>query len=121
MFTVIIETGFTASHQLTRLDGEKELIHSHNWRVIAEVGSEKLNNMGLVMDFRRLKSFLDKILEPFENRQLEEFEVFQKNSSSAENVAEYVHKNLKSMLSDRVRLESVTVVEELGCSAKFSD
>ncbi|MHC4240480.1 MAG: 6-pyruvoyl trahydropterin synthase family protein, partial [Planctomycetota bacterium] len=52
MFTVSVETRFWASHSLVLPDGSKEQRHQHNWMVAAEVSSTKLDDRGLVMDFR---------------------------------------------------------------------
>ena len=62
MYTISVETHFWASHQLALSDGSKESIHNHNWSVTAEVGSDKLNSMSVVMDFNRLRAMLDEIV-----------------------------------------------------------
>ena len=120
MFTISVETHFLASHQLTLPDGEKEPLHQHNWLVIADVSSDRLNSMGLVMDFHQLKSMVDNIVAEFENGQLDKFAYFQQNSSSAETVAKYIYEKLAAKLSEGVELEAVRVVESPGCSAKFA-
>jgi 6-pyruvoyltetrahydropterin/6-carboxytetrahydropterin synthase len=120
MFSVSIETGFQASHQLTLSDGSKESLHHHNWIVIAEVGRDRLDDMGLVMDFCRLKKVVDKIVAEFDNVSLDDIDYFQRNNSSAENVAKYIFDKLEPKLPGEVELRSIKVVEEPGCSAKFS-
>ena len=120
MFTVSVETIFRASHELSLPDGSKEPPHSHDWKVIAELSSEKLNEMGLVMDFNRVKAMVDSIVARFNNSTLEKHDYFQQNASSAEYVAKYIYERLESMLSQEVELEAVQVVEKAGCSAKFS-
>ena len=120
MFTVSVETHFWASHQLTLPDGSKEPLHHHNWAVTVDVSSSKLNSMGLVMDFRQLKAMVDNIVAVFDNIQLEKLDYFQRNDSSAENVAEYIYEKLEPKLPTGVKLENIRVVEEAGCSAKFS-
>jgi len=119
MFTVSVETGFRASHQLTLPDGSKEPLHHHNWVVIAEVGSDKLDGMGLVMDFCRLKTAADKTVAEFDNIPLDSIDYFQRNNSSAENVARYIFDKLEPKLPGGVKLRSIRVIEEPGCSAKF--
>ena len=119
MFTVSIETHFRASHQLTLPDGSKEPAHRHNWSVITDVSNSKLNNMGLVIDFHRLKAMVDDLVAEFDNKALEESDYFQQNSSSAETVAKYIYEKLRTKLPKGVKLEAVRVVEEPGCSAKF--
>jgi 6-pyruvoyltetrahydropterin/6-carboxytetrahydropterin synthase len=120
MFTVSVETGFRASHQLALPDGSKEPLHHHNWAVTAKVSSDKLDSMGLVMDFSRLKAMVDKTIADFDNVPLDSIDYFQRNNSSAENVAKYIFDKLEPKLPSGVKLRSIKVIEEPGCSAKFS-
>jgi len=120
MFTVSVEAHFWASHQLTLADGSKEPLHHHNWSAAADISSEKLNSIGLVMDFRQLKAMVDKTIAEFDNMALDEIDYFQRNNSSAENVARYIYEKLEPKLPQGVKLEAVRVVEEPGCSAKFA-
>ena len=119
MFRVSVETHFWASHQLSLPDGSKEPLHRHNWSVTADVSSEKLNKMGLVMDFHRLKALVDNIVAKLENTSLDKTDYFRTNNPSAENVARYIYERLGPKLPGDVKLEAIRVVEEPGCSAKF--
>jgi len=80
MFTVSVETYFWASHRLVLPDGSmvrqahhpersrrKEPLHNHNWSVTADVSSEKLDSMAVVMDFQKLKEMVDNIVAEFDN------------------------------------------------------
>ncbi len=120
MLTISVETRFWASHQLTLPDGSKEPLHSHNWSVKAEVGRDRLNNMGLVMDFHRLKAMLDDIVAEFDNVKLDSIDYFRPLNSTAENVAKYIFEKLQTKLPKDVKLEAVRVTEEPGCAAKFT-
>lgn len=120
MLTVSVETCFWASHQLTLPDGSKESVHSHNWSVTAEVGRDEMDNMGLVMDFHRLREMLNDIVAEFDNVKLDEVDYFRPMNSTAENVAKYIFEKLQLSLPEDVRLQSVVVVEEPGCSTKFT-
>ncbi|MFA5239678.1 MAG: 6-carboxytetrahydropterin synthase [Phycisphaerae bacterium] len=119
MFTISIETHFRASHQLPLPDGSKEPQHWHDWIVTAKVSSDKLDNAGCVMDFRLLRESLDKIVTVLDNVPLDSIEYFEKNSPSAENTAKYIFEKLEPMLPGGVKLRSIKVIEEPGCSAKF--
>ena len=119
MFTVSIETYFKASHQLRLPDGSREALHCHNWSVTAEVCSEKLNSMGLVMDFLRLKAMVNDITAELDDITLEKAEYFRKNNPSAENVAKYIYEKLEPKLPKTLRLDHIKVVEEPDCRAKF--
>jgi 6-pyruvoyltetrahydropterin/6-carboxytetrahydropterin synthase len=120
MFTVSVETHFGASHQLALPDGSKESLHHHDWVVTANLSSDKLDSMGFVMDFCRLKAVVDKTIAEFDNVPLDSIDYFRRNNSSAENVAKYIFDKLEPKLPGGVELRSIRVVEEPGCSAKFS-
>jgi 6-pyruvoyltetrahydropterin/6-carboxytetrahydropterin synthase len=121
MFTISVETHFWASHQLVLQDGSKEPLHHHNWLVTVEVGSKKLNEMAVVMDFNELKAMVDNIAAEFDNKALNQTGCFQQNNPSAETVAKYIYDKIKIELPQGVQLMNVKVVEQTGCSAKFSE
>ncbi len=119
MFTISVETHFWASHQLLLPDGSKEPLHHHNWLVTADVSSDRLNDMAVVMDFHELKQMVDNIADEFNNKALNETNSFQQNNPSAENVAKYIYDKLRAELPEGVKLRNVKVVEQTGCSAIY--
>ncbi len=119
MFTISVETSFRASHQLTLPDGKKEPVHSHDWLVTAELASEKLNNMGVVMDFHQLRAMLIEVASELGDNALAKMDCFRRNNPSAENVAKYIYDKLEAGLPGGVKMRNVRVVEEPGCSATF--
>ena len=119
MFKVTVQTSFWASHQLTLPDGKKEPLHSHNWKVTAEVRGEKLNQTGLLIDFDKLKKLIDNITESFTNQPLENNEYFRNSNSTAEMIAKYIFENLQPQLPEHLILDCISVTEEEGCSGKF--
>jgi len=89
--------------------------------VTADVSGSELDGMGLVMDFRRLKAMVDNIVADFDNGQLEEFDYFQRNNPSAENVAKYIYEKLEPKLPKDLKLNHIRVFEQPGCSIKFGE
>jgi len=85
--------------------------------------------MAVVMNFQKLKAMVDDIVAQFDNMALEEISYFQQtsassvesNNPSAENVARYIYEKLRSKMPQGVKLQSIRVVEEPGCSAKFGN
>jgi 6-pyruvoyltetrahydropterin/6-carboxytetrahydropterin synthase len=120
MYTVSVETRFRASHQLILSDGSREDTHEHDWRVITEVSSDKLDDAGVVVDFQQLKALVGGIVAKFDNKPLNAIDFFSRNPPSAENVAKYIYEKLEPQLPVGLGLEHVAVVEEPGCSAKFA-
>lgn len=59
MFTVIKKLEFSAAHQLNLSRESKcESLHGHNFKVVAYLRSEALNEDGMVFDFTHVKKFV---------------------------------------------------------------
>jgi 6-pyruvoyltetrahydropterin/6-carboxytetrahydropterin synthase len=121
MFTVSVETHFRALHQLTLPDGSKEQAHAHDWLITTEVYRDKLDSMGLVMDFSRLKAMVDNIVSELGDTSLAKSDYFKVNNPSAENVSKYIYERLREELPKGVKLRSIRVTEEQGCWAEFGE
>src|SRR5947199_9473336 len=106
-FSITTIRDFAAAHQLRLYDGSMEPLHGHNWRVRVTVAAEKLDAIGVVMDFHELERLVDKIIMPWQNRHLNEVSDFQDGiNPSAENVALMIGRALAAQLPARVRLMS---------------
>ena len=119
MYSIEVRTGFRAGHQILLADGSREELHEHEWEVICRVSSDKLNKMGLVMDFHRLRMMIGEITDMWDGGKLEEDAYFGEWGSSAECVAKRVYDLLEGRLAEGVWLESVGVVEQAGCVAIY--
>lgn len=120
-FTIRVETHFQASHRLTLLDGSIEPAHDHDWLVTVDVSSRKLDKMGIVMSFQKLRTMLEETISDFDNTALDTISYFQQNNSSAENVARYIYERVRVKLPEDVDLRNVRVMEEPGCWAEFGE
>ncbi|HWB53546.1 MAG TPA: 6-carboxytetrahydropterin synthase [Tepidisphaeraceae bacterium] len=116
-FSISTVREFAAAHQLRLYDGSLESLHGHNWRVRVVVSAEKLDSIGVVMDFHDLERRLEEIVRPMENRHLNELPAFQILNPSAENVALHIGRSLS--LPEGIELESVEVWETAGNSAVY--
>lgn len=108
---------FSAAHQLRLPDRSLEPLHGHNWEVAVTVAAQKLDGMGVVMDFHELERLVDTIVQPMHNRHLNELPAFTQLNPSAENVAFVVGSSLK--LPQGVKLICVEVTEAPGCVAGY--
>ena len=54
MYEISVETSFLAVHAIT-IDGIEETPHKHDWKVVASVQSDTLDNDDLVVDFLDLQ------------------------------------------------------------------
>ncbi len=119
MYTVTVESTFTASHQLTMADGGKEPLHGHDWVVRVAVSADELDETGLAVDFNNLKAMIVDVTGPFAGARLEQLDCFADCNASAENVARYIYDRIEPMLANRLKLEYAEVMEAEGCWTKY--
>ena len=55
MYEIEIDRTFSAAHQLKGYDGDCRNMHGHNYNVTVTVVSDKLNEIGIALDFKLLK------------------------------------------------------------------
>lgn len=108
---------FSASHQLRLYDGSLEPLHGHNWKAKVTVAAQKLDAMGVVMDFHLLEKLVDAVVGPMHNRHLNELQMFEKMNPSAEGVAMRVAEGV--VLPAGLRMVSVEVWETAENSAIY--
>src|SRR5204863_6682311 len=102
-------------------DGSLEPLHGHNWRVVATVGAERLDPIGVVMDFHELERLLDGLIAPLHNHNLNQIEPFSAGMNpSAENVALHLGRSLGPILPAGVRLLRVEVWETCSNRAAYN-
>jgi 6-pyruvoyltetrahydropterin/6-carboxytetrahydropterin synthase len=95
MYELTIKTHFDAAHSLTGYPGECARLHGHTFKVDVVVVSETLNSIGIVYDFKDLKDAVNKILNRFDHRHMNEIPPFDKTSPTAENLANYLYHELQ--------------------------
>ena len=116
-FQITTTRHFSAAHQLRLCGGSLEPMHGHNWKVKVTVSAQKLDEIGVVMDFHELERRVNAIVEPMHNQNLNDLAPFKSINPSTENVA--VHIAQKLDLPQGVKLESVEVWETSENSAVF--
>jgi 6-pyruvoyl-tetrahydropterin synthase len=121
MYTVYVDSFFWASHSVPMPDGKDEPVHSHNFCATAKVTAGKLDDKAMVVDFCRLKQSLDKITSDIAaSGNIGRIDYFCQKGQTAEVLAEYVFKTLRSVLPRGISLVAVTVTEEPGCRAEYA-
>jgi 6-pyruvoyltetrahydropterin/6-carboxytetrahydropterin synthase len=116
MYSIKIESYFSAAHYLRGYRGKCEDLHGHNWKVEVVVEARKLDKTGMVMDFKDLKMELNRILEKLDHKCLNEVAYFKKFNPTSENIAQYIYKNLKLAVP---HLKSITVWESHNSCASY--
>jgi len=101
MFEVTVKKTFSAAHSLKEVGGKCETLHGHNFTVEVSVTSIHLNDQGVVIDFRELKSSLGEILEMLDHTFLNETVPFKECNPSSEHIARFIHKEMREKLGRR--------------------
>ena len=59
MYTLTTMVEFSSAHTLVGHSGPCKKMHGHNWKVEVEITGEKLDKIGMVVDFKEIrKAFL---------------------------------------------------------------
>ena len=120
MYELMVESKFSAAHQLRGYQGQCEKLHGHNWRVTAAVTAERLDEQGLAIDFLLLKKALREILDQLEHTFLNDIFPFTQINPSSENLAKWIYDNMmKKINDDNIEVASVTVWESDTASASY--
>ena len=120
MYELMVETHFAAAHQLRGYKGKCENLHGHNWRVQVVINAEKLNEIGLAIDFHEFKSTISEFILSLDHSLLNEIFPFTELNPSSENIAKWLNDSInKKITNDNINVFSVTVWESETASATY--
>ncbi len=123
MFEIVVEGEFSAAHFLKLYDGSWEPRHGHNWKVAVTAQADRLDSMGVVMDFEMLKPALRDVLAQLQYTSINEHPRFkdQRLNPSTENIARVICEELAHRVkSPSARVTKVTVWETPDACASYA-
>lgn len=122
MFDVEIRRTFSAAHQLNGYDGDCRNLHGHNYSVVVHVAAEKLNEIGIALDFKLLKAALDDIISKYDHHNLSELDEFQRVNPTSEVLAKVIYEKMSAKLNDgNIRVSSVKIGESENSAITYSE
>ena len=119
MFEIVVQHHFCAAHALRGYDGKCANTHGHNFVVEARVTGEKLDSVGILVDFKDVKAELSAIIEGLDHQMLNDLPAFQTVNPSSENIAKYFYEELVGRLPSHVRLAEIRVQETASYAAVY--
>ena len=123
MFEVTIEAGFSSGHYLRNYQGKCENPHGHNYRVLVTLAGAELDQAGLLLDFKILKTLLKPVVEYLDHQMINDLPPFTEINPSAENLARYFYdqtsRQLQALTSGRVSVKDCTVFETDTSFARY--
>ena len=108
MYRLRIESHFDAAHKLIGYEGKCAELHGHTWKVEVFVVGEKLNGVGILVDFNLLEENLSEIIGRLDHKLLNDLK--EVGNPTCENLSKYIFENLKD-IPKHVKLEKVRVWE----------
>ncbi len=122
MFELSVKTHFSAAHRLVGYEGQCANPHGHNWEVEIFVRGSRLNDLGMLVDYRDIKGAVREAMKEIDHVDLNLVPAFVRSNPTSENLARYVHERLSERInSERARVCRVTICETPGTSASYWD
>ncbi|HCE45298.1 MAG TPA: 6-carboxytetrahydropterin synthase QueD [Lentisphaeria bacterium] len=120
MFEIDIKRDFSAAHRLKGYKGNCASLHGHNWAVTVTVKSEKLDKIGIAVDFRKLKTELDAVLSKLDHSNLNDLDIICSPNPTSECLAKFIFDRLSAKINDkRVKVSRVRVAESKDTGASY--
>jgi 6-pyruvoyltetrahydropterin/6-carboxytetrahydropterin synthase len=123
MFEVSVEDTFAAGHALRGYRGKCENPHGHNYKVQITLNGERLDDIGLLYDFKDLKAAMGEVVDRLDHQYLNDIPPFRELNPSAENMARYFYQEIGALLKKatdgRVRLKQVKIWETDTTTATY--
>lgn len=124
MFEIRVKEEFEAAHRVAGYPGKCDRMHGHSWTVEAVVSGSKLDELGMLVDFKAVKGALKEILDELDHRYLNELEPFASGMNpTAENLAKHVYEMMAGAAlfveNKNASLAAVTVWESPRSSVTY--
>ncbi|WP_298219038.1 6-carboxytetrahydropterin synthase QueD [Halothiobacillus sp.] len=111
-FCLTVTVDFAAAHQLHGYEGNCARLHGHNWKIIVEVTGQKLDDVGMVVDFKAMKKAAREAAKTLDHQFLNQIEPFDRINPTAEHIAVWFFVELSRMLNQPyARVSAITVWE----------
>ncbi len=94
MYELKVEDAFAAAHNLRGYQGQCEALHGHNWKVEVVVRADRLDDVGLAVDFKELKDATQDVLDGLDHVYLNDLPAFRDKNPSSELIARYIFEEI---------------------------
>lgn len=121
-YTLKIVEDFASAHTLRDYPGDCNRMHGHNWKIEVEVVAQRLDAVGMGVDFKIIKQATRSLARQLDHRYLNDIEPFNKVNPTAENIAAFFYQGLSKVLNNpRLRVSSVSLWETERACARYSE
>ena len=122
MYELKVITDFASAHKLRNFRCECEKLHGHNWRIEVVLSGDRLNEAGLLIDFKDVKTAANNVLGDLDHSYLNDLPQFKNENPSSENIAAYLFQRLSSELNkSHLKVTKVTAWESDSACASYGE
>jgi len=121
MYQLTVKKRFAAAHRLIGYHGQCAQLHGHTWQVEITVSGDRLDEKGMLLDFKELKNLVHQVIEDLDHRFLNDLSVFEHLNPTAENLARYIYDRLRPLLAPELKLSTVRVWESPDACACYAE
>lgn len=115
-------TEFASAHTLRDYPGACSRMHGHNWKVELEAIATSLDEVGMGIDFKKMKNAANEVGDQMDHRYLNDLVPFKTINPTAENIAAYMFQEISSRLnSDTIKVHAVTLWETDRACVRYSE
>ncbi|MDR0401593.1 MAG: 6-carboxytetrahydropterin synthase QueD [Endomicrobium sp.] len=116
-YKISVEKSFSSAHYLRNYKGKCENLHGHNWKVSVTFFGDKLDDVGMLIDFANVKIHLHKIIKILDHNLLNKINPFDKINPTSENIAAFIFERFKCLETKNVKIYEVKIWESESSSA----
>ena len=117
-----VVTEFASAHTLRGYPGACSRMHGHNWKVELEAIATSLDEVGMGVDFKKMKNAANEVGDEMDHRYLNELEPFTEINPTAENIAAYMYREISKRLnSESITVSAVTLWETDRACVRYSE
>jgi len=96
-------------------------MHGHNWKVEVEVCGNKLDNIGMIIDFKEIRNTTKSVVDQLDHRFLNDLDPFKEINPTAENIAQYIYTELSDVMNDKqIEVKSIKLWETEKSAVTFT-
>ena len=121
-YTLKVLTEFAAAHTLRNYPGACSRMHGHNWKVELEIIASQLDDIGMAVDFKKMKQAANEVCDRLDHYYLNDIQPFNKINPTAENIAAYLYREIGQLINDdSVQVSAVTLWETDRACVRYTE
>ncbi len=121
-YTLEVKAHFSAAHALRGYPGDCARLHGHNWHITLFVRADKLDELGMGVDYKLLKRALKDAIAPWDHQNLNEIPPFDRINPTSEAVARELFLRLADTINQPgIRVVAVRVAETCTAAATYQE